>query len=106
MSDTPHHETHHGPNLQAYLVIGLALSIFTIVSFVVNALVRGNSLPTQAGFLIILGVAIVKASLVGLYFMHLKIDWPKLYFMIIPAFILGAMMGLVLLPDIVLAWPG
>jgi cytochrome c oxidase subunit 4 len=106
MSDATPEESHHGPNLQVYLVIGLALSIFTIVSFVVNAMVRGNSLPAQSGFLIILGVAIVKSSLVGLYFMHLKLDWPKLYFMIIPAFILGAMMGLVLLPDMVLAWPG
>jgi hypothetical protein len=25
---------HHGPNLQAYMVIGLALSIFTAVSFI------------------------------------------------------------------------
>jgi hypothetical protein len=36
--------------------------------------------------------------------MHLKFDWGKLYFMIVPAFILGAMLAFVLLPDIVLAW--
>ena len=36
--------------------------------------------------------------------MHLKYDWGKLYFLIVPAFILGAMMMIVLLPDIVLAW--
>ena len=55
-------------------------------------------------FVIILGVAVVKAALVGYIFMHLVSDWRKLYFMIFPAFILGAMMMIVLLPDIVLAW--
>jgi cytochrome c oxidase subunit 4 len=105
MTDATHHEAaHHGPNIQAYLVIGVALSIFTVVSFVVNKFVRDDLLTAQLGFLIILAVAIVKAFLVGMYFMHLKFDWPKLYFMIIPAFILGAMMGLALLPDMVLAW--
>jgi cytochrome c oxidase subunit IV len=57
-----------------------------------------------ASFLVILGVAIVKAALVGWIFMHLKFDWRKLYFLIVPAFILGAMMMIVLMPDIVLAW--
>ena len=37
-------------------------------------------------------------------FGHLKFDWRKLYFMIVPAFILGAMMMMVFLPDMVLAW--
>ena len=106
MPDSTHHETHHhGPKLQSYLVIGLALSIFTVVSFVVNSIVKDGTLAAQTGFFIILAVAIVKAFLVGMYFMHLKYDWPTLYFMIIPAFILGAMMALVLLPDMVLAWP-
>jgi hypothetical protein len=36
--------------------------------------------------------------------MHLKFEWGKLYFMIVPAFILGLMMMLVLLPDTVIAW--
>jgi caa(3)-type oxidase subunit IV len=105
MTETAHHEAHHGPKLQSYLVIGIALSIFTVVSFVVNSMVKKDMLETHTGFFIILAVAVVKAFLVGMYFMHLKYDWPKLYFMIIPAFILGAMMGLVLLPDMVLAWP-
>jgi hypothetical protein len=36
--------------------------------------------------------------------MHLKWDWGRLYFLIIPVFILGAMMMMVLLPDLVFAW--
>lgn len=102
--ETHTHEAHHGPGLKAYLVIAGALSVFTAVSFIVNTFVRGGSISPQAGFTIILAVAICKATLVGLYFMHLVIDWGKLYYFIIPAFILGAMMMVVLLPDIVLAW--
>jgi cytochrome c oxidase subunit 4 len=87
--------------VQAYLVVFGALSVFTAISFVVNATVGRN----MTGLVIILGVAVCKAALVGAYFMHLVVDWKKLYYLIFPAFILGAMMITVLLPDIVLAWP-
>jgi cytochrome c oxidase subunit IV len=106
MSDVQHADAHagHGPTLVSYLVVGIALSVFTVVSFVVNGLVKSEKLAIQAGFAIILGVAIVKATLVGAYFMHLKFDWRMIYFMLIPVFILATMMMIVLLPDIVLAW--
>jgi cytochrome c oxidase subunit 4 len=58
----------------------------------------------MTGLVIILGVAVIKATLVGLYFMHLVVDWAKLYFLIFPTFILAAMFITVLMPDIVLAW--
>jgi cytochrome c oxidase subunit IV len=46
----------------------------------------------------------VKALLVVAIFMHLKWDWGRLYFMIIPAMILAPMLVFALLPDIVLYW--
>jgi cytochrome c oxidase subunit 4 len=95
---------HHGPTLRLYLVIGAALAVFTAVSFIVNGQVTAGNLSDMAGLAIILGVAICKATLVGMYFMHLKYDWFRLYFMILPAFILGAMLAFVLLPDMVFAW--
>ena len=49
-------------------------------------------------------VAVVKSLLVALYFMHLKYDWRKVGFFIVPALILGAMWYFVFMPDIVLAW--
>jgi caa(3)-type oxidase subunit IV len=98
------HTTKHSSGITAYLVIFVALCIFTAVSFLVNSAVRGGSISTEGGFLLIMGVAICKAVLVAMFFMHLKIDWPRLYFVIIPVIILGVMMIIVLLPDIVLAW--
>ena len=107
MTDThtdSHKDAGHGPTYQIYMIIAVALAIFTAVSFVVNGQVHNKVLTPFNGFVIILGVAIIKATLVALIFMHLKYDWSKLYFLIIPAFILGTMMMFVLLPDIVFAW--
>ena len=92
---------HHGPTLPVYLAIAAALSVFTAVSFIVSA---AGYAHTMGGLTIILGVAVCKATLVGMFFMHLKYDWFKLYFMIIPVFILAVMMMLVLMPDTVVAW--
>ncbi len=99
-----HDAAGHGPNIKAYLVVGVALSIFTALSFGFNHLVHEKVMSVTAAFIAILTVAIVKATLVGTYFMHLKYDWRLTYFMLIPAFILGTMMMIVLLPDIVFAW--
>ena len=104
MVDSHHSEHHAGPGIQAYLVVFGALSVFTAISFAVNYAVRGYGLAPHAGFAMILGVAVIKAILVGLYFMHLIVDWGRLYFLIFPTFILAAMFITVLLPDIVLAW--
>jgi caa(3)-type oxidase subunit IV len=104
MSEMQHSEAHAGPSFQAYLVVFGALSVFTAISFVVNDLVRSDVLSPTSGLLLILGVAVCKAILVAMYFMHLVIDWSKLYYLIFPVLILGTMLVIVLLPDIVLAW--
>ena len=95
----------HGPaTVQPYFVVFGALSVFTAVSFVVNYFVRDGHIAAGTGFVIILGVAVVKAVLVATYFMHLKWDWGRLYFLIIPALVLAPMLVFALLPDIVIYW--
>jgi cytochrome c oxidase subunit 4 len=91
----------HGPAVQTYLVIFGALSVFTAVSFVVNL---GFPPPSMTGLAIIMTVAVCKATLVVMYFMHVKFDWPKLYFIMVPVAILAVMMMLVLMPDGVVGW--
>jgi cytochrome c oxidase subunit 4 len=95
---------HHGPTFQLYMIVAVALAIFTGLSFVFNWMAREKMIGVETSFVLILGVAVCKAVLVGMFFMHLKYEWGKLYFMIVPAFILGAMMMFVLLPDIVITW--
>jgi caa(3)-type oxidase subunit IV len=102
MTDT---HAHHGPaTIQPYLVVFGALSGFTAVSFVVNYFVRAHSIAAMTGFVLILGVAVVKALMVATYFMHLKWDWSRLYFLIIPALVLAPMLVFALTPDMVLYW--
>lgn len=100
----PHGHDSHGPNFAIYMVIFGALSVFTALSFVFNGMARAEWISHMTSAYLIMIVAVVKAVLVGMIFMHLKWDWAKLYFMIVPAFILGAMMMMVLMPDIVMAW--
>jgi cytochrome c oxidase subunit 4 len=96
---------HHGPtSTQPYLVVFAALCAFTLVSFVVNYFVRDAKLAAGTGFVLILGVAVIKALMVVIYFMHLKWDWGRLYFIIIPALVLAPMLVFALLPDLVLYW--
>jgi cytochrome c oxidase subunit 4 len=92
-------EVLHGPTLNVYLGVFLALAIFTLMSFGVNQIFTGEMV--HVGMAIILGVAVCKATLVGMYFMHLKFDWKKLYFIVCPVLILTTMMVIVLLPDAV-----
>jgi cytochrome c oxidase subunit 4 len=106
MADSHGSESHAGPSLQLYLTIAAALAVFTVASFVANFAANPDRhwISKTTSFTIILGVAVCKAVLVGAFFMHLKFEWGKLYFMIVPALILGVMMMLVLLPDAVIAW--
>jgi caa(3)-type oxidase subunit IV len=107
MTETGHATTDdaaHDMRVKAYFTVFIALSVFTAVSFLANEAVRQNWIGVQTSFTIIIAVAIIKAVLVGLIFMHLKYDWGKVYFIIVPIFILGVMMAMVFLPDIVIAW--
>jgi caa(3)-type oxidase subunit IV len=101
MADAHEPAAHHGPDVRTYLIIFAALSVFTALSFVVNAIFGAGN---HTGATIIMIVAVIKASLVAAVFMHLKWDWGKLYFLILPVMVLGVMMMMVLLPDIVLFW--
>ncbi len=107
MTETGHATTHdaaHDLRVKAYFTVFIALSVFTAVSFVANWAAHHDYISSFTSFAIILGVAIIKAFLVGLIFMHLNFDWGRVYFIIVPIFILGVMMMMVLMPDIVIAW--
>ncbi len=95
--DLPAHE-HAGPNYRAYLSVFAALSVFTLISFVVNAIFGAGN---HTGAAIIMIVAVIKATLVALIFMHLFWDWRKVLFVLAPISILAVVMMLVLLPDTV-----
>jgi caa(3)-type oxidase subunit IV len=100
--DTTHTETHAdaGPNFGTYLAVFGVLSVCTLLSFVANYALGQN----HTSMAVIMVIAVIKALCVAAIFMHLKFEWSKLYFLIIPVMILGVMMIVVLLPDIVIDW--
>jgi caa(3)-type oxidase subunit IV len=103
-ADHAAHDHHDGPSMQSYFVVFGALLAFTVVSFIANYFATAGTISHFTSFAIILGVAFCKATLVAMYFMHLIVDWNKVFIMIVPALVLGPMLMVVLLPDIVLAW--
>lgn len=104
MTSHDSHGEHHGPTVKTYLAVFVALSVFTGVSFVCNSMARNQTITPQTSFTIILAVAVVKAVLVITYFMHVIVDWRKIYFLLVVTFILATMMMFVLMPDGVIAW--
>jgi cytochrome c oxidase subunit IV len=104
MTDSQPHPAHGPANTRPYIVVFVALCLFTAVSFFVNYFVREGHIANGTGFVIILSVAVVKALCVVTIFMHVKWDWSRLYFLIIPALVLAPMLVFALLPDLVIYW--
>jgi caa(3)-type oxidase subunit IV len=96
-----HHDDGH---FKAYLTVFALLCVFTAVSFVCNELDRHGHISKHTSLAVIMGVAVIKALCVAVIFMHLKTDWPLVYFIMIPVMVMSVMMIIVLLPDIVLTW--
>ena len=61
----PHDHGHHGPDVALYFKVFGALAICTALSFVVNVAFKP---PDVRGAAIIMGIAVIKASLVGYIF--------------------------------------
>ena len=90
---------HNEPTDKLYLAIAGSLAGLTIVSYLADLM----RIPRVGLIMVVLCVAVVKATLVATFFMHLKIDWTKVKVMIIPALVLAAVLVFTLLPDITLA---
>jgi len=99
----PHDEHHekHIPDKTFFMVFG-GLLVLTAATFAANQFLGPTA--KMAAFLIIGGIAIFKALLVVVFFMHLVIDWKKLFLFIVPVMILAPLIVIVLWPDIVMTW--
>jgi caa(3)-type oxidase subunit IV len=95
MTDT-HNEDHPHP---PYFVIFGVLSVLTVVSFMTVTDFWRGTMGEGSGPILVMIVGVIKATLVAMYFMHLKYDWFKLYFMIVPTLIMGTILMCALLPD-------
>ena len=75
-----HHEEHHGPTVGMYFAIFGALSVLTVVTVLAakinfTQMLGGNhALGELVSNVVALGIAFTKASLVVLFFMHVKYE--------------------------------
>jgi cytochrome c oxidase subunit 4 len=79
-----------------YLKVWAGLAILTAVEYFYAMAFKDHFTLLVAGLLF---VALVKAGMVGWYFMHLKFERPWVYLLIVPACVLAVGLTLTLLPD-------
>jgi cytochrome c oxidase subunit 4 len=91
--DQEMHVESHAP----YIKVWFALAVLTLIEYLYAKGLK------DAFTVLVLGLmfwAVIKASLVGWYFMHLKFEGKWVYYMLIPAGILAAVFIFALMPDI------
>lgn len=90
-------ETHGKSIEKIYLTVFGALLVLTAVSVATS---EGFKEISLVPILIVIGMATAKATLVGLFFMHLKFEKAWKYILVVPPLILMIIMILALCPDI------
>ncbi len=98
MSDShaSHSAAHEHPHVN-YMKIFWTLLFLTVAEYFYAMLTQEHFVLLVLG---LMTLALVKASLVGLYFMHVKFEGNWVYAMIVPACILAVLVVLALTPDI------
>lgn len=98
MSDShaPHTAAHEHPHVN-YMKIFWTLLFLTVAEYFYAMLTQDNFVLLVLG---LMTLALVKASLVGLYFMHVKFEGKWVYATIVPACILAVLLVMALVPDI------
>ena len=96
---TQDHETHtesHAP----YIKVWIGLLIFTLIEYFYAHIYKDTFATLVLGLMF---WAVIKASMVGWYFMHLKFEGNWVYGMLIPAGILACILTTALIPDVAMA---
>ncbi len=93
--DQEMHVESHAPYMK---IFGL-LALFTAAEYAYASFLPIGFIALVLGLMV---MAITKAALVGMYFMHLKFEGKWVYAMLIPAGILALILTFGLIPDVVL----
>lgn len=85
-----------------YIKVWLALAVFTAIEYFYARWFKDTFTILVLGLMF---WAVIKASLVGWYFMHLKFEGKWVYFMLVPAGILACVFVFALTPDVAMQPP-
>jgi cytochrome c oxidase subunit IV len=91
--DQEMHIESHAP----YIKVWAALAVFTVIEYLFAMWLKDTFFALVAT---LMTCAVIKAALVGWYFMHLKFEGKWVYVMLIPAGILAMVLIFGLIPDI------
>jgi cytochrome c oxidase subunit IV len=80
-----------------YMLVWFGLAVLTAIEYFYAWGAQEWFVTLLTGLMVL---AIVKAAMVGWYFMHLKFEGKWVYILIIPAFVLAAILTFALVPDI------
>lgn len=89
------HKQGHSVN---YTAIFFALCVCTLLSIAADYSRSGLGARIMIG--LVMGIALVKASFVLLYFMHIKFEGPWKYILLAPTMVLALTLPLALSPDV------
>jgi cytochrome c oxidase subunit IV len=91
--DQEMHVESHAP----YIKVFLWLALFTAIEYFYARWQKDSFAPLVMGLML---CAVIKASMVGWFFMHLKFEGRWVYYMLVPAGFLAAVFIFALTPDI------
>jgi cytochrome c oxidase subunit 4 len=103
--ETPlsHHDAHHGPTVKMYFAIFFALASLTVATVLAARFDFGPMMGAQwGGFvnnIVALGIAVTKASLVVLFFMHVKYESKLVGLAVVASVVWLAFLVLIVLSD-------
>jgi cytochrome c oxidase subunit IV len=80
-----------------YIKVFLALAVFTAIEYFYARIFKDSFTTLVLGLMF---WAVIKASLVGWFFMHLKFEGKWVYYMLVPAGILAIILTVALVPDL------
>ncbi len=94
--DHAHGDDHSG-HVKIYIRVFVSLAIFTAIEYFYARIFKDAFVTLVLG---LMTWAVIKASLVGLYFMHLKYEGRWVFAMLVPSGILALVLVAALMPDI------
>jgi cytochrome c oxidase subunit 4 len=92
-----HEQEMHVESHAPYIKVFLWLAFFTAVEYFYARWQKDSFAPLVMGLMLF---AVIKASMVGWFFMHLKFEGRWVYYMLVPAGILACVFIFALTPDI------
>jgi cytochrome c oxidase subunit 4 len=96
-STMTHEQELHVESHAPYLKVFAALAVLTAIEYFYAHIFKSHFGVLVLGLMF---WAVIKASMVGWYFMHLKFEGKWVYYMLVPAGILAIILTTALMPDV------